>query len=152
MQSEHYTKKAQQIVSGARVHAEQLGHSFIGSEHLILSMLADGSNVAAAILRTHRVPLQRFQQAVLREIGSGTPCTLAETEKTPAFRRILQRAEGAGPDRPRAGIAVESGSAQDLAVPLVDVAGDEALEVGVVQKRRIELYQPARGGLMPLPP
>ena len=93
MQSEHYTKKAQQIVGGARAQAEQLGHSFIGSEHLILSMLADGSNVAAAILRTHRVPLQRFQQAVLREIGSGTPCTLAETEMTPALRRILQRAE-----------------------------------------------------------
>ncbi len=92
MQSEHYTKKAQQIVSGARAQAEQLGHSFIGSEHLVLSMLADGSNVAAAILRTHRVPLQRFQQAVLREIGSGAPCSLSDTEETPSFRRILQRA------------------------------------------------------------
>lgn len=94
LQSENYTKKARQIVTEATHQAEQLGHSFVGSEHLILAMLADGSNVGAAILRTHRVTLQRFQQTVLDELGSGEPSALTEEALTPAFRRILARAAG----------------------------------------------------------
>ena len=93
MQEENYTKKARQIVAQAQREAEQLGHSFVGSEHLILAMLSDGSNVGAAILRTHRVHLQRFQQAVLQEIGKEPPVTLTPDAYTPAFRRILRLAE-----------------------------------------------------------
>lgn len=93
LQLDHYTKKARQIVAVAKQQAEQLGHSFIGSEHLILAMLTDGSNVGAAILRTHRVTLQRFQQTVLEELGSDVPAVLSEDAYTPAFRRILLRAE-----------------------------------------------------------
>ena len=93
MQKDAYTKKARQITENARIQAEQLGHTFIGSEHLILSMLTDGSNVGAAILRTHRVPLQRFQQAVLQELGRGEPVRLSDDAQTPALRRILLTAE-----------------------------------------------------------
>lgn len=92
MPKEAYTKKAKQIITHAKTQAESLGHSFIGSEHLILAMLADGSNVGAAILRTHHVPLQRFQQAVLEEIGKAEPVHLTEGAYTPALRRILQSA------------------------------------------------------------
>ena len=78
MQKDAYTKKARQVIALAKTQAESLGHSFIGTEHLILAMLTDGSNVGAAILRTHRVPLPRFQQAVLDEIGSAEPGQLTE--------------------------------------------------------------------------
>ena len=93
MQKDAYTKKARQVIALAKTQAESLGHSFIGTEHLILAMLTDGSNVGAAILRTHRVPLPRFQQAVLDEIGSAEPVQLTEQACTPAFRRILRSAE-----------------------------------------------------------
>lgn len=93
MQNAFYTQKAGGIISRARKEAESLGHSFVGSEHLILGMLKDGSNVGAAILRTHRVSLQRFQQAVLQELGTAAPSHLSEDAYTPALRRILLRAE-----------------------------------------------------------
>ena len=93
MQKDAYTKKARQIISLAKTQAELLGHSFVGSEHLLLAMLADGSNVGAAILRTHRVPFQRFQQAVLEELGRSDAVQLLENAYTPAFRRILRSAE-----------------------------------------------------------
>ena len=92
LQLEHYTEKARRIIAGAKQQAEQLGHSFVGSEHLILAMLTDGSNVGAAILRTHRVTLQRFQQSVLEELGSDVPAVLTDEALTPAFQRILNRA------------------------------------------------------------
>ena len=93
MQNEAYTQKAEAILARTKQEAEALGHSFVGSEHLILAMLADGSNVGAAILRTHRVPFQRFRQAVTDEIGCGEPSVLGEDALTPALLRIIQRAE-----------------------------------------------------------
>ena len=93
MQKEAYTKKAAAIVAKAKQEAEALGHSFVGSEHLILAMLTDGSNVGAAILRTHHVPLQRFQQAVLQELGRSEPVRLGADACTPALLRILHSAE-----------------------------------------------------------
>ncbi|HAG13934.1 MAG TPA: ATP-dependent Clp protease ATP-binding subunit ClpC [Ruminococcus sp.] len=99
LQKDAYTGKARAIIEHAGKQAEALGHSFIGSEHLILAMLADGSNVGAAILRTNRVPYQRFQQAVIAELGKGTPASLPEHAETPAFRRILQYAEQYDPAR-----------------------------------------------------
>ena len=93
MQNEAYTQKAEAILARTKQEAEALGHSFVGSEHLILAMLADGSNVGAAILRTHRVPHQRFRQAVLDALGGGEPSSLRDDAMTPALLRILQRAE-----------------------------------------------------------
>lgn len=93
MQNDAYTGKARQIIALAKKLAEEHGHSFIGSEHLLLAMLTDGGNVGAAVLRTHRVPLQRFRQAMLAELGKNPPSVLTEDAYTPAFRRILQTAE-----------------------------------------------------------
>ena len=92
LQQDQFTKKSQLIINGACRQAEQLGHSFIGSEHLILSMLTDSSNVAAAILRSHRITLQRFRQAILEELGCSMPVTLTKDAMTPALQRILEKA------------------------------------------------------------
>lgn len=93
MQSEQYTKKARQIIEAALAHAEQLGHTFVGSEHLLLAMLRDGNNVGAAILRTNRVHLRNYHQALLKEIGRGNAVQLTEAAFTPALCRILEHAK-----------------------------------------------------------
>ncbi|MBQ9905844.1 MAG: ATP-dependent Clp protease ATP-binding subunit [Oscillospiraceae bacterium] len=110
MQKDAYTKKARQIIAHARSQAESFGHSFIGTEHLILAMLTDGSNVGAAILRTHRISLQRFQQAVLEAIGRASPVHLREDACTPAFRRVLRNAEQMRLKQTENGAAVSSES------------------------------------------
>ncbi|MBR5362521.1 MAG: ATP-dependent Clp protease ATP-binding subunit [Oscillospiraceae bacterium] len=110
MQKDAYTKKARQIIAHARSQAESFGHCFIGTEHLILAMLTDGSNVGAAILRTHRISLQRFQQAVLEAIGRASPVHLREDACTPAFRRVLRNAEQMRLKQTENGAAVSSES------------------------------------------
>lgn len=89
-----YTEKAAQIVSDALAEAQRLGHTFVGSEHLLLAMLADGNNVGAAILRTNHVSYSKFRQAITAEIGQGDVTRLSEAAYTPALRRILQTAAG----------------------------------------------------------
>ncbi len=90
---DNYTEKAARIKEEMLRQAEQLGHTFIGSEHLVLAMLHDGNNVGAAILRANRVSPQRFREALVREVGSGDPIRLTPSAYTPALRRILRRAE-----------------------------------------------------------
>ena len=67
-------------------------------------------------------------------------------------QRVLYRPQGARARRRGAGIAVEARRAEVFSLALVDVAGDEALDIGVVQQRRIQLDQPAGGGPVALPP
>ena len=59
---------------------------------------------------------------------------------------VLQRAQGASPDGAGAGIAIKARHAQGLEGAGVDIALDEALEVGVVQQGGVKLNQPPPGG------
>lgn len=88
---QEYTEKAKQIIEDALHEAERLGHTFIGSEHLLLSMLSDGNNVGAAILRTNRVTYQKLRQAMIQEVGQSSAVRLTTSAYTPALRRILQK-------------------------------------------------------------
>ena len=67
-------------------------------------------------------------------------------------QRVLQRAQRTRADRAGAGIAVEAGHADVLDRPGIDVALYEALYVGVVEQRGVNLNQPPFGGLMRAPP
>ena len=69
-----------------------------------------------------------------------------------AVQGVLQRPQGTRADGPGAGIAVEAGHTDGLGVPGEDATLDEALQVGIVQERRVELRQPAGRGLMSAPP
>ena len=93
MDLSNYTKKAAQIVRESVRQAELLGAAFIGSEHLLLAMLSEGSNVGAAILRTNGVQYPRVQQAVAQALGTHPQTHLTDNACTPALRRIYAAAE-----------------------------------------------------------
>ena len=65
-------------------------------------------------------------------------------------QRVLDRAQGTGRRRAGAGIAVEPGHAGRLRRAAIDLAADEAPQVGVVQQRAVELYEPPRRGPAPV--
>ena len=58
----------------------------------------------------------------------------------------LQRTQGTGTHSTGTGIAVDTGCADDLAVTLIDTAGNEALQVGIQQKTEVQLHDFALGG------
>ena len=60
--------------------------------------------------------------------------------------RALQRTQGTGADGAGAGIAVDAGDAELLRASLIDIAGCEALEIGVEQQGAVELDDLAPGG------
>jgi len=48
--SSRFTEKAEKALNGASTVAETLGHTYIGSEHILLSLLKENDSAAAIIL------------------------------------------------------------------------------------------------------
>ncbi len=87
-----FTEKANKAMNCAIEEAKQLGHTYIGSEHLLLGLLKADDGVAAEILQKLGVTYDTLEEVVKNQIGSGTPTHLTIDDFTPRTKRILQLA------------------------------------------------------------
>jgi ATP-dependent Clp protease ATP-binding subunit ClpA len=77
---ERFTDKARRTLAGAQVEASALGHSFLGTEHLLLALLqTDG--VAAHVLLAEGLTVEQVRDDVRRIVGPG-PAGDAEALRT----------------------------------------------------------------------
>ena len=90
--TERFTAKARDIIRGAVACAGKWGHTYIGSEHLLLSLLEDGSSTAYAILAKYSVTAAAVEDKMMNMIGRGTPCRLSRSDFTPTAAAILRGA------------------------------------------------------------
>ncbi|WP_085833217.1 ATP-dependent Clp protease ATP-binding subunit [Clostridium merdae] len=92
-----FTEKANTALNQAIESAENLGHTYIGSEHIVLGLLKEGSGVAATVLNKLQVTATKMEQLMAEKIGTGTKTNLSADDFTPRSKRILQIAvmEGA---------------------------------------------------------
>jgi ATP-dependent Clp protease ATP-binding subunit ClpC len=68
---ERFTDRARRAVVLAQEEARELGHSHIGTEHLLLGMLRDSSGVAASALTSLGITLEAAREAVAATAGRG---------------------------------------------------------------------------------
>jgi hypothetical protein len=68
---ERFTDRARRAVVLAQDEARELGHSHIGTEHLLLGMMRDGSGVAASALTSLGITLEAARDAVAATVGRG---------------------------------------------------------------------------------
>ena len=88
---QRFTDGARKAVAFAQERAKRLGHEQVGTEHLLLGLMDEGSGVAARALRRLGVAPDKAEAAVVRAVGSGAPGT--ETpEMTPRTKRVLEYA------------------------------------------------------------
>ncbi len=70
MQTIHYTPRAKKVVELSQDEARKLGHSYVGTEHILLGLIREGEGVAARVLNNLGVSLNRARQQVLKLLGS----------------------------------------------------------------------------------
>lgn len=87
---ESFTKKANMAINRAFAYAEKLGHTYVGSEHLLLGLLSDGT--AFAVLRNHDVTEEKVRLKLIELIGKGNSSVLARNALTPTACLILETA------------------------------------------------------------
>ena len=87
------TPRVRQVLSLARHEAERFNHDHIGSEHLLLGLLALNDGVALNVLKALGVNLEQLRYEVEKVCGSGgaTQCE-GVLPITPAFKQVLLRA------------------------------------------------------------
>ena len=63
---ERFTDRARRVVVQAQEEARTLGHSFVGTEHILLGLLSEGEGVAARVLTELGADLDEARQQVTR--------------------------------------------------------------------------------------
>ena len=87
-----FTEKANNAMNLAVEAAENMGHTYIGSEHLLLGLLSEGSGVAFAVLSSRRVTYEKIESAIRSGIGIGVPTELTPDDFTPRSKHIIESA------------------------------------------------------------
>ena len=71
--NEKFTQRAEQAIEQARAAAGDLGHGYVGTEHLLLGILAEEDGLGAHILRRQGLDQERLRRLVVRRCGLGAP-------------------------------------------------------------------------------
>ena len=88
---ERFTAPARQTVVFAQDEARLLGHSHMGSEHLLLGLLRAEDGVAAGVLKDLGITVERVRDAV-RIGGSSAELTSGQSRFTPRAKKVLELA------------------------------------------------------------
>ena len=85
-----FTQKAQNALNFSLNSASQMGHTYIGSEHLLLGLCREESGVAAHYLQSRGVDSEKVKSAIIRLAGAGVPCEVSAGDMTPRTKSIIQ--------------------------------------------------------------
>lgn len=88
--SNRFTDKAEKVLNGAAALAESLGHTYIGSEHLLLSICKEKDCDAAALLNKCGVAYDKVLGVIKDFSGVGAKSTLTPKDMTPRTRKIVE--------------------------------------------------------------
>jgi len=69
-QPPHYTPRAKKVIELSMDEARKIGHSYVGTEHILLGLIREGEGVAARVLNNLGVSLNKARQQVLQLLGS----------------------------------------------------------------------------------
>lgn len=87
-----FTQKANTALNAAIEYAENLGHTYIGSEHLLLGLLSSEGSVAYTALTARNITADTVETAVRNSVGIGTPTVLSPNDFTPRSKNIIETA------------------------------------------------------------
>lgn len=95
-----FTESANNALNYAVEAAENLGHTYIGSEHLLLGLLSDSHSVAASVLNSKKITLKKAEEQIKNMVGAGMPTSLTPDDITPRCRKIIENALALGKASP----------------------------------------------------
>src|SRR6056297_145470 len=86
----NFTPRAQQVLQLARKEAANFNHGYVGTEHLLLGLVALGQGVAVNVLKKMGVKLESIRREVEKVVGSGPETmTVGNVPYTPRVKKVL---------------------------------------------------------------
>ena len=85
-----FTERAQTALRLAQECSAELGHGYVGSEHLLLGLSREGRGVAARVLQSAGLEPETLRAAIARTVGVGAPGALPSQGLTPRCKKIIE--------------------------------------------------------------
>ncbi len=87
-----FTQKANDVMNSAIAISSQMGHTYVGTEHLLLALVEEGTGLAAAVLTDAGVKADELRNKIETTIGIGAPSVVTVEDFTPRTKRVMQKA------------------------------------------------------------
>ena len=87
-----FTGKAQHILTKALEHAQSFGHTYIGSEHLLLGLLEERDSVASRMLNKRGISYIKIKEDISSTTVISEKTSLTLGDFTPRVRKIIENA------------------------------------------------------------
>ena len=85
-----FTEKAEKALNSSAEIAEKLGHTYIGSEHILLSLAKESDCCASIILMKNGITYEKLNETVKEYSGIGSKTKLTPKDMTPRCRKIVE--------------------------------------------------------------
>jgi Clp amino terminal domain, pathogenicity island component len=87
---ERFTEQARQVVVLAQEEARILKHNYIGTEHILLGLLREQQSLAALVLKSLDMTVERVRAQVVQIVGSGKEASSGQIPFTPRAKKVLE--------------------------------------------------------------
>lgn len=85
-----FTQKAELALNKSVIIAEDFGHAYIGTEHILLAMVEDETSCASILMKKNGLQYNNLYEAIKSYSGIGDKTHLSSKDTTPRCRRILE--------------------------------------------------------------
>ncbi|MBR6634467.1 MAG: ATP-dependent Clp protease ATP-binding subunit [Clostridia bacterium] len=85
-----FTQKANSALNAAVEVAENMGHTYVGSEHLLAGLLKTDGGVACTALNARGIGIDDVESVLKSSVGVGTPTVLVPDDFTPRLKYIIE--------------------------------------------------------------
>ena len=90
--TKRFSDGAKRVLGAALSLAKELGHTYIGSEHLLAGIVSERESTASRLLSERGVTEAELRRRIVGIVGTGMRSTVTTEDLTPTARRILMRA------------------------------------------------------------
>ena len=87
-----FTEKAENVLKRAVTLAEELGHTYVGTEHLLLSIASEEGTYSGVILVKHKITSDILKKSIVEYSGLGTKSMLSARDTTPRCKKVIEDA------------------------------------------------------------
>lgn len=89
--NERFTDRARKVMQLANQEAQRFNHEYIGTEHILLGLIKEGSGVAAHVLKNLDIDLRKIRLEVEKIVQSGPDTvTAGKLPQTPRAKKVIE--------------------------------------------------------------
>ena len=90
---ERFTDRARKVMALANQEAQRFNHEYIGTEHVLLGLVKEGSGVGATVLKNLDVDIKKLRIEVEKQVKSGPDMvTMGKLPQTPRAKKVIEYA------------------------------------------------------------